>query len=311
LAVCPRTTIKMSSPVKRRSSGGVNKSRAAGNATVTSSSKKAGDRDARKARKAKFAEPERSPLAKLILSIFGFWAAIGGIFILHGLASGTLLPDWAVTLMNPGELTMELIEAGDGEHRAVAGDEVQIEYTATVTATGKTFDSSQGRGPMKFEVGAEPPKALIALDMAVQNMTLGETAEVKCTAPFAFGSRAIGEGENMVPPNSDITFEVTLVAINDLLAPEPEEEEETYEDLWEDLSDEEMEAAKVLGWSEENWGKHTSLTETPFAELTEEQQEAVEVLGYDEETWEDPEEFSYPDEKKEAEDGDNGSDDEE
>ena len=43
------------------------------------------------------------------------------------------------------------------------------------------------------------------------------------------------------------------------------------------------------------------------------QQEAVEVLGYDEETWEDPEEFSYPDEKKdeEAEDGDNGSDDEE
>lgn len=72
---------------------------------------------------------------------------------------------------------------------------------------------------------------------------------MKCTAPFAFGSRAIGEGENMVPPNSDITFEVTLVAINDLLAPEPEEEEETYEDLWEDLSDEEMEAAKVLGWS--------------------------------------------------------------
>ena len=63
--------------------------------------------------------------------------------------------------------------------------------------------------------------------------------------------------------------------------------------------------------AEENWGKHTSLTETPFAELTEEQQEAVEVLGYDEETWEDPEEFSYPDEKKEAEDGDNGSDDEE
>ena len=175
LAVCPRTTIKMSSPVKRRSSGGVNKSRAAGNATVTSSSKKAGDRDARKARKAKFAEPERSPLAKLILSIFGFWAAIGGIFILHGLASGTLLPDWAVTLMNPGELTMELIEDGDGEHRAVAGDEVQIEYTATVTATGKTFDSSQGRGPMKFEVGAEPPKALIALDMAVQNMVRSDS----------------------------------------------------------------------------------------------------------------------------------------
>lgn len=303
----------MAPAAKRGSSGttlrlGV--SRAAGNAVTTQSSKKSGDKVARKERKAKYAAPERSPLAKLIVSIFGFWACVGGLFIAHGLASGTLLPDWAVTLMNPGVLTMEMIEAGDGENRVKVSDEVQIEYTATVTATGKTFDSSQGRGPMKFEVGQEPPKALICLDMCVQNMTLGETAEVHCTAPFAFGTRAIGEGENMVPPNSDITFEVTLVAINDLLAPEPEEEEETFEDLWSDLSEEEMEAAKVLGWDEDNWGQHTKLTETPFADLSEPQQEAVEVLGYDEETWEDPEEFSYPDEEADEGDAEQAGDDE-
>jgi hypothetical protein len=73
--------------------------------------------------------------------------------------------------------------------------------------------------------------------------SLGETAEIQVTSAFAFGQRAIGEGENMVPPNSDITFEVTLVAINDLLAPEPEEEEEFYEDLWDDLGEEEKTAA--------------------------------------------------------------------
>ena len=47
-------------------------------------------------------------------------------------------------------------------------------------------------------------------------MTLGETAELQVSSAFAFGSRSVGEGENVVPPNSDITFVVTLVVINDL-----------------------------------------------------------------------------------------------
>jgi hypothetical protein len=38
-------------------------------------------------------------------------------------------------------------------------------------------------------------------------------------------------------------FVVKLVAINELLAPEPEEEEEEFEDNWDDLSEEETEAA--------------------------------------------------------------------
>ena len=38
---------------------------------------------------------------------------------------------------------------------------------------------------------------------------------------------------------------------------------------------------RVLGWDEDNWGQHTKLTETPFADLSEPQQEAVEVLGYE------------------------------
>lgn len=266
-------------------------------------SRKSGKYDSRRN---KVVEPERSPLTKLVLTIFSVWALVGGAFIAHGIAVGTLLPEWAQNILHPGELVMEQIEAGDGENVPQIGDEVQIEYTASITASGRTFDSSQGRGPMKFQVGQEPPKGthVIGLDMGVQNMSLGETAEIKVTAPFAFGQRVIGEGENMVPPNSDVTFEVTLVAINDLLAPEPEEEEEFYEDLWADLSEEEMAAAGTLGWNEDNWLQHTTLTETPYAELTEKQREAVEVLGYDEETWEDPEEFSYTNEKSSPKSGD-------
>ena len=65
---------------------------------------------------------------------------------------------------------------------------------------------------------------------------------------------------------------------------------------------------RSLGWTEENWGKHTELTKTPFADLTEAQQEAVEVLGYDEETWEDPDEFKSADSDA-AEDADDSADD--
>ena len=51
---------------------------------------------------------------------------------------------------------------------------------------------------------------------------------------------------------------------------------------------------RKLGWSEDTWGQHTELTQTPWDELSEEDVEAAEVLGYDQETWEDPEEFTDP-----------------
>jgi FKBP-type peptidyl-prolyl cis-trans isomerase len=76
------------------------------------------------------------------------------------------------------------MEPGDGENMPVLGDKVSIEYTASVAATGRAFDTTQGRGPMTFEVGQEPPKVLLGLDVGVRNMTLGETAEMKISSNF-------------------------------------------------------------------------------------------------------------------------------
>jgi len=245
-------------------------------------------------------KPQPNPLTGLAKIILAAWVVMGCAFMAVNHGQGTLLPDWVNEIINPGTLSMELIEAGDGENTPVKGDEVSIDYTATVTSTGKMFDTTQGRGPMSFEVGEEPPKALIGLDLAVQNMTLGETAQLQVSPAYAFGSRQVGEGENIVPPNSDITFEVTLVSINDLHMPEPEEEEETYEDNWDDLAEDEQEAAAALGWDADSWGYHTELTQTPFADLTGDQQEAADVLGYDEASWDDPEEFLTPEDEEGA-----------
>jgi hypothetical protein len=271
----------------------------------TTNRKKSSGKGKREERAAKRAA-KPNPLSGLATVAVCAWVVMGVSFMAWNHGNGTLLPDWINDILNPGTITMNLMEAGDGENTPVKGDEVSIDYTATVTATGKTFDTTQGRGPMTFEVGEEPPKALIGLDLGVQNMTLGETAELQVSSAFAFGSRSVGEGENVVPPNSDITFVVTLVAINDLHMPEPEEEEESYEDNWDDLGDDEQEAATALGWDEDTWGYHTELTQVPFADLTEDQQEAADVLGYDETSWDDPEEFM-----EEGDEGDEGEDGEE
>lgn len=265
----------------------------------TENRKKSSNKGKREERAAKLA-PKAHPLSGLTKIIMAAWVVMAAGFMAVNHGQGTLLPDWINEFFNPGTLSMELIEAGDGQNTPVKGDEVSIDYTATVTATGKMFDTTQGRGPMTFEVGEEPPKALIGLDLAVQNMTLGETAQLQVSPAYAFGSRAVGEGENVVPPNSDITFEVTLVAINDLHMPEPEEEEETYDDNWDDLAEDEQAAATLLGWNEETWGYHTELTQTAFADLTDDQQEAADVLGYDEASWDDPEEFLQPEDDEEG-----------
>jgi len=266
--------------------------------------KKSSEKGKRAERAAKLAEKD-SPLKAMIQMVILVWVVFAGAFIYMSHSQGTFLPDWVNNYFNPGQIEMETMEPGDGENTPVKGDEVSIDYTATVTATGKTFDTTQGRGPMTFEVGEEPPKALLGLDLGVQNMTLGETAELKVTSAFAFGSRPVGEGENVVPPNSDITFVVTLVSINDLHMPEPEEEEEDYEDLWEDLGEDEMEAAESLGWDEESWGFHTEKTRMDWAELSDEEQEWADVLGYDEQSWDDPEEFMDDDEEEgDEEEGD-------
>jgi len=265
----------------------------------TENRKKSSNKGKREERAAKNAAANENPLSSLVRMTVAAWVVMAGMFMMWNHGNGTLLPDWVNDHFNPGDMQMQMMEAGDGENTPVKGDEVSIDYTATVTASGKTFDTTQGRGPMTFEVGEEPPKALIGLDLGVQNMTLGETAELQVTAPYAFGSRSVGEGENIVPPNSDITFVVTLVAINDLHAPEPEEQEETYEDLWEDLGEEEQAAASSLGWDEDTWGYHTDTTKVPWADLTSDQQEDADVLGYDETSWDDPEEFIDPDEEGE------------
>jgi len=65
-----------------------------------------------------------------------------------------------------------------------AGDTVQLHYTGTLL-DGTTFDSSEGRDPLQFEVGSG--QIIPGLDVAIPGMAVGEKKVVKIAADDAYG----------------------------------------------------------------------------------------------------------------------------
>ncbi len=64
------------------------------------------------------------------------------------------------------------------------GDKVKVEYKGTLD-DGKVFDTSEGKAPIEFEVGAK--KVIPGFDNAVVGMEKGEEKEVKIKPEEAYG----------------------------------------------------------------------------------------------------------------------------
>ena len=64
------------------------------------------------------------------------------------------------------------------------GDKVKVEYKGTLD-DGAVFDTSEGKAPIEFEVGAK--KVIPGFDNAVVGMEKGEEKEVKIKPEEAYG----------------------------------------------------------------------------------------------------------------------------
>tara|TARA_R100001369_G_scaffold15862_1_gene30722 strand:- start:548 stop:982 length:435 start_codon:yes stop_codon:yes gene_type:complete len=64
-----------------------------------------------------------------------------------------------------------------------AGDTVQLHYTGTLL-DGTTFDSSEGRDPLQFQVGSG--QIIPGLDVAIPGMKVGDKKVVKIGADDAY-----------------------------------------------------------------------------------------------------------------------------
>lgn len=89
--------------------------------------------------------------------------------------------------------------------RAREGDTVRVHYTGTLS-DGSIFDSSHGREPLEFTLGAG--RVIAGFEEAVNGMAPGEERKVTVPAAQAYGSR-----------RDELVFEVPRAQFPDDLQP--------------------------------------------------------------------------------------------
>jgi FK506-binding protein 1 len=116
-------------------------------------------------------------------------------------------------------VTKEILSAGDEKTYPSPGDTVTVHYIGTLAKDGTKFDSSRDRG-QEFSTEIGVGKVIKGWDEGVLQMCEGEKALLKITSDCAFGAQ--GAGENIVPPDADVHFEVELIKVTKKTA-EPSE----------------------------------------------------------------------------------------
>ncbi len=111
------------------------------------------------------------------------------------------------TTTMPNGLQIEDETVGTGD-TAVAGKQVEVNYTGTLT-NGTKFDSSYDHGQtFTFTLGAG--QVIQGWDEGVAGMKVG--GKRKLTIPPDLGYGAAGAGA-VIPPNATLVFEVELVSV--------------------------------------------------------------------------------------------------
>ncbi len=100
--------------------------------------------------------------------------------------------------------------------QAQDGDKVKVHYHGRLR-TGETFDSSEGREPLEFEVGAG--QMIRGFDEGVKGMQVGDKKTVEIGADDAYGQREAGNliefPKDQFPPNMNPEVGMQLTLSND------------------------------------------------------------------------------------------------
>jgi len=116
--------------------------------------------------------------------------------------------------------------------QAKAGDQVKVHYTGKLTS-GEQFDSSEGREPLEFTVGAG--QMIKGFDLAIPGMSIGDKKTINIPAEDAYGERSeeavIPFPVSNVPPDMKLEVGMQLTLTNQHGQPVPVVVMEVREDV--------------------------------------------------------------------------------
>jgi FKBP-type peptidyl-prolyl cis-trans isomerase FkpA len=113
----------------------------------------------------------------------------------------------AMPTVNPDlgslKITDEVLGTGA---EAVAGKKLTVNYTGRLL-TGAQFDSTAGRGPFSFTLGAG--EVIKGWDEGMTGMRVGGTRQLVIPSYLGYGDT----GQGPIPPNATLVFEVELLDV--------------------------------------------------------------------------------------------------
>jgi len=111
------------------------------------------------------------------------------------------------TMEQENQLKTTILKEGTGE-MAVNDMRVTVHYTGWLV-NGTKFDSSLDRGaPFEFILGAS--QVIEGWEKGVLGMKVGEIRRLEIPSEMGYGS----QGAGIIPPNSDLIFEVELLKVS-------------------------------------------------------------------------------------------------
>lgn len=122
------------------------------------------------------------------------------------LMADNLADDQNVITTNTGLKYVDIVE-GEGA-TPQPGQKVTVHYTGRLV-DGSQFDSSRGRGPFSFKIGAG--QVIQGWDEGLSTMKVGGQRQLIIPPELGYGSRGAG---GVIPPNATLIFDVELLGIS-------------------------------------------------------------------------------------------------
>ena len=97
------------------------------------------------------------------------------------------------------------------------GDLATVNFAVSLL-DGTLLHDNRPAQPLEMRIAAQPSEAVLAWDVALQAMRVGEACDVRCKPHLAYGDKG---APPLIPPGASLLFNLELISLRDGPPPEP------------------------------------------------------------------------------------------